>query len=636
MPLLSGRDEIREYQERYKYFYIVAVLFFVVITSRLWYLQVYKGSQFKLYAEKNRIWQEKDRSPRGLILDRNADLLVDNRLSFDIIIRPQYLSDKNKTIRKLASMLNISRSSIKMQLVKARSRNMPLFYPVIISEDVERDKVAIIESNKLFMPGVDVLTRTKRTYLYSESLAHLLGYIGEVNRGEMKKHNTDYLLHNKKLNIGDYIGKFGLEKIWDKQLRGINGAKYVVVDANGRMKNSDEDALFGDLPVKKYEPGNNLVLTIDSDLQKVAYEHFKEKKGAVIALDPRSGEVLVMLSSPSFDPTVLSKGVSKETMKGLINNSFRPFYNKTIQDHYPPGSTYKALVAVAALEEGIIDNEFTTKCRGRLKFGRRYYHCHSKWGHGKTDLHKALVKSCDVFFYRMGMKLGVDKIHEYAIKFGLGKRTGVNLPNETTGLVPSTSWKLRRFKEKWTPGENLAIAIGQSYNLVTPLQLANLYAGISTGKIYRPHLIKHLENSEGEVVETVEPELMLEPNISPETRKKVMYDLWAVANERGGTAWWRRPKGLNMAGKTGTVQLYRISADKIYDKCEDMEEKMRHHGWFVGVAPYKHPEIVVAVMAEHSCHGSSGAAPVVKDIIEAYHKKYGFQKNEKPEEGEMH
>jgi penicillin-binding protein 2 len=596
---------------------------------------VYKGREFKLYAEKNRIWQEKDRAPRGLILDRDGNLLVDNRLSFDIVIRPQYLKDRTKTIDKLSSMIGLSSKDIKFILAKARRKNLPLFYPVVISSDVNRDIVALVESNKLFMPGVDVLIRNKRTYLFGESMAHVIGYIGEVSREEIRTMNSEYMDEGVNLQMGDYLGKFGIEKVWDLDLRGADGARYVVVDANGRMKRSDDNrALFGDLPVNKYQPGHNVVLTIDNDLQQVAYNDFKDndKKGAVVAIDPRTGEVLVMLSYPSFDPTLLSKGISAIRMRELKNNPNRPFYNKVIQDHYSPGSTFKPLVALAALDTGLIDPSFSTTCRGKLKYGTRYYHCHTRWGHGNIDLRKAIVKSCNIMFYRLGMKLGVDLIYEYARKFGLGTPTGINLPNETSGLVPNSNWKYERFGEVWAPGENLVTAIGQSYNLVTPIQLANMYAGLSTGKIYKPFLVKQIENYEGVIVKNFEPEVLIEPEVKDEYREVVVDALWGVVNERGGTAWWYRGKGLDMAGKTGTVHLFRIASDKIYQKCEEMEESQRHHGWFVGFAPHINPEIVVAVIAEHSCHGSTGAAPVVRDIIKAYKKKYGFVRDRIKEE----
>lgn len=625
MVYLSSKDEVRKYQDQYKYFYIGLLLFFLLIFTRLWYLQIFKGESFKNYADQNRVWKDIEEAPRGLILDRNGKLLVDNKLSFDVVVRPQYLKKTDENLIQISKLLNYSVENIKLVLAKAK--NLPPFYPVIILEDVDRDVVASVESKKYFIPGLDIATSNKRTYLLNEKLAHLIGYIGESNREEINNLNKKYEKQNQKLRLGSYIGKFGVEKIWDEYLRGNDGVKYVIVDANGRMKdNKDSLKIFGDLENIASVPGQNITLTIDEDMQNKAAETFKDKKGAVVAISLKSGEILTMLSTPSFDPTVMSKGISSIEMKALNESPFRPFYNKIIQDHYSPGSTYKTLVAVAALEEGLIDEDFNVNCKGNMRFGTRLYHCHLKRGHGTVSLHQSLVKSCDIFYYRLGMKLGVDLIYKYAHMFGLGQLTGIDLLGEIPGLAPNSEWKLNRFKEVWMPGEDLPIAIGQGYNLVTPLQLANLYGGIATGKIYKPKIVKSLNNFDGTISKEFKDEILYEPKISEKTRKLVVDALYGVVNEVGGTAWWYRDKDLDIAGKTGTVQLYRISADKIYEKCEEMEETKRHHGWFVGFAPAKNPEIVVAVIAEHACHGSSAAAPVVRDVIRAYYNKYGFGK----------
>ena len=338
---LSSHDEIRAYEYRYKYLYLIVGIFFVTVLLRLWYLQLYKGNEFFLYAERNRMWQEKDRAPRGMIFDRNGKLLVDNQLSFDVVVRPQYLdefededeegtSTKEETLKKLSELIKVPLQDIKLKLLKAK--NLPVFYPVVVAEDVDRDRLGLVEANKLFLPGVDIMARNKRVYLYGEAMAHLIGFIGEVNRPEMNKLNASYDIKNKKLLMGDSLGKFGLEKTMDLELRGVDGAEYVIIDASGRMKSAEEaKAIFGDLPITKSVPGSNLTLTIDSELQEIAYKYFKEgnKKGAVIAIDPRSGEVLVMFSYPSFDPTVMSLGVTTEILNDLRNNPFQPFYNKT-------------------------------------------------------------------------------------------------------------------------------------------------------------------------------------------------------------------------------------------------------------------------------------------------------------------
>lgn len=633
---LSGHDEIRAYEERYKYLYILIALFFAFLMMRLWYLQLYKGNEFFLYAERNRMWQEKDRAPRGMIFDRNGKLLVDNQLSFDVVVRSQYLENedesdeesnkaKEATLKKLSELIKVPLEDIKLKLLKAK--NLPIFFPVVVAEDVDRDKLGLVEANKLFLPGVDVLARNKRVYLYGESMAHLIGYMGEVSKPEMSRYNRSYDLKNKKLLMGDYMGKFGLEKTMDLDLRGIDGAEYVIVDANGRMKSAEEaKAIFGDLPTTKSVPGNNLTLTIDADLQDVAYKYFKEgnKKGAVIAIDPRNGEVLVMFSYPSFDPTVMSLGVTQEMLKELKNNPFRPFYNKTIQDHYSPGSTFKPLVALSALEEKDVDENTKITCPGKLWFGNRYFHCHKKEGHGTLDLHDGIVRSCDIVFYKLGIKLGVDKVFKYASKLGLSQRTGIDLPDETSGLMPSSDWKMKHYGVKWMPGEDLSMAIGQGYDLVTPLQLVDLYSGMATGKIYKPYVVKTMQDVDGKVIYTTVPKVNSTIDIKPANKEFLMKALWGVVNEPSGTAWYHRVEGLDIAGKTGTVQLVGINEQDIYRKCENLPELKRYHGWFVGFAPYDKPEIAVAVIAEHSCHGSSGAAPLVSQIIKAYYDKYGF------------
>ncbi len=624
---LSGREELFVYETRFRYLYIAVLVFFFAILLRLWFLQLYKGTELYLYAEKNRMWEEKELAPRGMIFDRNGQLLVDNKLSFDIVIRPQFLQDQKSSIKKISELLNIPEEDIKLRILK--SKNLPMYYPIPIAEDVDRDKVALVESNKLFLPGVDVLVTNKRTYLFGEATAHLIGYIGEVNKPEMNKLGPGYDIHGRKLNLGDYIGKFGLEKVWDLDLRGIDGAKYMVVDANGRMRGQEEiEEIFGEIPTTESEPGNNLQLTIDADLQNIAYKYFAEnnRKGAVVAIDARNGDVLVMFSYPGFDPTVMSKGVTPEVLKEIKSNPFRPFYNKNIQDHYSPGSAFKPLVALSALEEGLATPDLITQCMGRLWFGNRYFHCHKKEGHGNIDLHNGIVKSCDVVFYKLGIKLGVDRVHKYATMLGLGQRSGIDLPDENKGLMPSTWWKLKNVGYKWMPGEDLSMAIGQGYDLVTPLQLVNMYAGIASGNVYRPHVVKHVKDVDGNILWTSRPEVLHKVNLKPSTKEFMMKALWGVVNEQAGTAWWYRLDGLDMAGKTGTVQLYGISAGDIYKKCENLPELKRHHGWFVGFAPYDKPEIAVAVVAEHSCHGSSGAAPLVRDLVKAYHDKYGFER----------
>lgn len=610
----------------YRFFYVFLSVAFLLLTFRLSYLQIIKGNDLNFLADRNRLRLEKVSAPRGLIYDRNGRLLVDNKLMFNVVIIPQYLKNKEKTIKKLSDSIGVSVSFIKTKLLKAKRRRIPSFTPVVILKNVDRNTLAKVETNKFFMPGVDIDIGIKRVYLLGKATSHVIGYIGKINKKEIKKYKDDYLKVSKPIERGDTIGKFGLEKVWDKKLRGANGSQLVLVDANGRKRREHPGIFDDEFNVKNYVAGDNLYLTIDASLQMLAYEKFKNKKGAVVVIKVDTGEILTMLSTPSFDPNVLSIGTSSKVLQDLNKNPFHPFYNKTIQNHYSPGSTFKPFVLISALEKGINPN-FHVNCKGKIRYGRRHYHCWKKTGHGKINFHDSIVQSCDTMYYKLGQKLGIENMYKYAKMFGIGQKTGINLPHEVSGLMPNSNWKYKRFHERWMPGENLTVAIGQSYDLVTPLQLANAYAGIASGKLFKPLLVKKLISNNGEILYKAKPELKSEINISKETQNIVIKALYGVMHDEHGTAKWYKGKDLDIAGKTGTVQLFSISAKNIYKKCSELPELQRHHGWFVGFAPYDKPEIAVAVIAEHSCHGSSGAAPIVRDIVDAYKKKYGFKRD---------
>jgi penicillin-binding protein 2 len=472
------------------------------------------------------------------------------------------------------------------------------------------------------MPGVEVKEEIKRTNLYGEIASHLLGYIGEVNPNELPA------LQKKGLNykLGDSIGKFGLEQRMEDVVRGEDGEELKEVDALGRIKREGgKNRVLSGLTGKPAEPGKNLVLTVDQDLQLAADKAMDGKAGAVVAVDPRNGEVLAMVSKPSFDPTLFSRGIPAALWSRLLNDPNRPLRDKTIQDHYPPGSTYKIVTAIAGLEEGIINENTKFTCTGSLRLGNRPFHCHKKGGHGDLNVVGAIQKSCDVFFYKTAMKLqnGVDDIAKWALHLGLGKRTGITLPRETSGLIPTVDWKKKRYNQEWNQGETLSVAIGQSYNLVTGIQLANLYAAISNGgTVYRPQLVKEVESYDGKVMHELKPEVLGNFRLNPKTVELVKEGLWGVINVPGATAFHQRLPGMDFAGKTGTVQVIRLSADKIYQECKNMRYLDRHHGLFVGFAPAKDPVIAVAVIAEHACSGSGGAAPVARAVVKTFLEKY--------------
>ena len=472
----------------------------------------------------------------------------------------------------------------------------------------------------------------KRTYPFHENGAQVFGYVGEISERELPKLNEGKKI-SERFKQGDIIGKTGLEFKYDETLRGKDGLEFIQVDAFGRETRLNTKGLFSAFAAKKEAiPGKHLSLTIDADIQEAAYRAFNlnDKIGAAVALDPKTGEVLAWINAPSFDPNNFTTGISNKLWKQLINDPFKPLRNKVIQDHNPPGSTFKAITALAAIEKGVINAQTTHFCPGKIRLGRKTYHCHLRHGHGKVNLVQAIERSCNVFFYKVASQLGIDAIAKYARALGGGEKTGVDLNREISGLIPDSDWKLKQIREAWQPGETLSNAIGQGYILMTPLQLASIFSGIANeGIIYKPHLVKKVLNANDEVIQEINPEVIhdttkkgTEKYISNKAFTWVKKGLFEVNNgDRGTAKWWKIP-GVHIAGKTGTAQLFNLSTDQVYAKCEERPIKQRHHGWYVGFAPYEDPKIVVAVLAEHACHGSTGGAPVARDIIRAYMEKY--------------
>ena len=622
MAFLGQEQQIREFQDRFKYLYAALFLGFGLIASRLVYLQILKGDSMRQYSEENRIKRVKVTAPRGMIFDRTRRLLIDNRPDFDLEIIPQYLREskqEKKVIERLAKILKVQEQEIYEILTKARGQ--PSFMPVKIKTDLTRDEVAQIEIRKLDMPGVEVREEIKRTNIFGEIAAHLLGYIGEVNSSELPILNKTTVRYR----LGDNIGRFGLEQRLEEHLRGIDGEEIKEVDALGRVKlDRRKSRVLQTTPDKEAIPGKNLILTIDQDLQQAAADAFGDKIGSVVAIDPRNGEILTMLSRPSFDPTTFSRGIPLKIWNKLLNNENHPLRDKTVQDHYPPGSTFKVVTAIAALEEGVIDENTKFHCPGKIKIGNRVYHCHNKHGHGEVNIVRAITQSCDVFFYRVALKLNsVDDIAKWAKVLGLGRKTGINLAGEVSGLIPTMEWKRKRFNLPWNTGETATVAIGQSFVLTTVLQLANLYAALgNNGILYRPYIVKRIESSDGQVIKEFSPEILSKVGLAPKTVDLIKQGLWGVINSPFGTAYRQRLPGMDFVGKTGTSQVVRIAADKIYSKCESMKFKDRNNAMFVGFAPLKNPTIAVAVVGEHACHGGTGAAPVARAVIKKYLEKY--------------
>jgi len=620
MAFLGQEEQIREFQDRFKFLYAVLFLGLGFLVSRLVFLQILRGDQMRNYSEENRIKRVKVTSPRGMIFDRNHQLLIDNRPDFDLEVIPQYLHEskiEKKVLGMLSRILKIPETDIQDTLNKAKIQ--PSFLPVKIKTDLSRDEVAQVEVRKIDMPGVEVKEEIKRTNIYGDVAAHLLGYIGEVNSTELPILNKA----EQKYRLGDSIGRFGLEQRMENYLRGIDGENIREVDALGRVKlDRTKSRVLQLAQGRDAVPGKNLILTIDQELQKVAADAFGTKIGSVVAIDPRNGEILAMLSRPSFDPTSFSRGIPTKTWNKLLNNENHPLRDKTIQDHSSPGSVFKIVTAIAALQEGVIDENTKFHCPGVIKIGNRLYHCHSK--HGELNVVRAITQSCDVFFYRVALKLkSVDDIAKWAMILGLGRKTGINLAGEVPGLIPTEEWKKRRLNQEWNTGETATVAIGQSFVLTTTLQLSNLYAALGNGgTLYRPYIVKQIESSEGNVLKEFHPEILSQVQLNPKTVELVKQGLWGVVNSPIGTGYSQRIPGIDFVGKTGTVQVIRLAADKIYTKCESMKFHDRHNAIFVGFAPVKNPSIAVAIVGEHACHGATGAAPIARAIIKKYLEKY--------------
>ncbi len=464
-----------------------------------------------------------------------------------------------------------------------------------------------MQENATDLPGVLTLVTPIRSYPYQELASHLFGYLGEITEEELRSGEYD------DYRGGDFIGQNGLERHLESYLRGREGERLLEVDVKGKelrtLKTLD--------PV----PGQKTFLTLRKKLQQAAEEAIGDQAGAAVALDARTGAILALASKPSFDPALFARGITPEEWLDLLQNDRDPLQNKALRGQYPPGSTFKLVSALAALESGEVTPDYTVDCSGRLKIGPREFRCWKKKGHGVTDLKKAIRESCDVWFYDVSLKTGIDLIAATARQLGLGSSTGYAPANERSGLIPDRAWKKRRFDDRWYDGETAIASIGQGFVLTTPMQLAVMTATIANGgQVLRPYVVSRIENFEGETLFENSPEVRKVADIDPENLAALQAGLEAVVNERKGTGWASRLKDVTVAGKTGTSQVIRMKSDEEEEKIkdEDIEYRFRDHGLFVSYAPAEDPEIAIAVVIEHGSHGSTAAAPVSKAILEAY------------------
>lgn len=628
---VNNPDEAKEFWGRYKYFYALVGMTFVIFALRLWYLQIIQGNELREFSEKNRIKQNKIPAPRGLMLDREGRFLVENLPGFEAILLPQYIEDMGALAKTVSTIINTEPEKIIQKVQRSRRINGP-FAQVRIKENLTREEVFRLKRIRLENPGLEIRESIVRHYPLLDNGAQIFGYVSEISKRQLPLLNELYK-GKLKFEQGDIIGKSGLEESLERDIRGIDGISFIQVDAHGRDTVTSTPNVYGE-KIKDQEAshGNNTVLTIDRDIQEAAYKSMVtlQRIGAVVAMKS-DGQILAWVSSPSYDPNAFSVGPTAQYWNQLINDQHKPLRNKVIQDHNSPGSTFKPFVALAALQEKIIGPSTLVNAPGVFYFGKRPYHDHQRGSYGNITVTEALERSSNVFFYKMGIALGVDRMYDYISTLGIGSKTGIEIDREVAGNLPNSAWKKATYGEEWQGGENLSTAIGQGFVNVTPLQMAVAYNTIGTeGKVYKPYVVQKVINQDGKVIRENFPTLLRD--LTEKQKNGVQIDrknfqivkegLRRVANGDHGTARMMKIPGFQMAGKTGTTQVMGFSADQIHVKCNTRPMHMRHHGWFVAFSPPEKPEITVAVLAEHSCSGAGGAAPVVRDVMEAFHRKY--------------
>ncbi|MFH1097187.1 MAG: penicillin-binding protein 2 [Candidatus Desantisbacteria bacterium] len=560
---------------------VMVLILFGILMLRLTYLQIIKGGYFRNISENNRIRLIPIAASRGMIFDRNGEILAIDEPSFDISIIQLGLSKNNieKSLSNLSKLLDINIEEAKNSIKKKHNRP---FEPAVIVSDVDRITLAEVAERTPDLPGVIIQVTPKRNYLHGELCAHLLGYLGEINQKELKV--------RKNYKSGEWIGKSGVESVYDSYLKGVNGGKQIEVDVRGRQLQV--------LGKREPVPGNNLFLSIDAKMQQIAYDALENNCGAVVVVNPQNGELLACVSRPSFDANMFLHRMNALEATALFSDPRHPLLNRATQAQYSPGSVFKIVVAIAALENNVIRQEDNIECKGTYEIGKQKFNCYQKEKHGIVGIIDAITLSCNVYFYQLGYKLGVSRINEFAKKFGFGKPTGIDLLSEKTGLMPTPAWKEKVLKTDWYTGDTINLSIGQGYALVTPLQMANLLAIVANGgQVYRSHLVARMVSSSGKVTH-FNPDIMDIVPMSVQTKEILHKALEAVVSR--GTGQKAMLWNMRVAGKTGTSQ----------------NPQGDDHAWFVCFAPVEDPKVAIAVIVEHGGKGGAVAAPIARKILQ--------------------
>lgn len=576
-----------------------ALIIFCLLILRLWYLQILYVDDYRALSENNRLRFLPVAASRGALMDRNGTVMVRNRPSFNLSLIPQEIKDVEAMLDRLSSLLGLDRTELGERWQKAKGRAR--YYPVVVATNISREQVEIVEENRLRLNGVEITMKPVREYNFKQSAAHLMGYIGEISEKELD--SEDYLDYNP----GDYIGKNGIEKAWEQELHGDDGGRQLEVDSRGRVLR----VLSESYPTV----GNSLVLTVDQRLQQAAERAFGNQAGAAVVMDVTNGEILAFVSSPTFDPALFAGKIPTDIWEKYLKDKRHPLQNKALSGQYPPGSTFKMITALAGLEAGIVNESSTVHCDGTYEMGSGKFRCWSRSGHGTVNLRRSLKESCDVYYYHLGERLGIDRLAEMCRRFGLGEAMGIGLPGEKKGLVPTTEWKLKRFGKRWVPGDTPPAAIGQGYVLMTPIQMASMVATVANeGTVFRPHLVKQVVDADGKVLKEFAPEVIGQVGASAANFKKVKQGLYAVVNDAGGTGAAARLGDLKVAGKTGTSQVVKLGEDRK----KRLAYEYQDHALFTAFAPYDKPEVAVAVVVEHGGGGGAAAAPIAGQILRAW------------------
>jgi penicillin-binding protein 2 len=591
-------NELADIQNRLIFIKVGFLMLLVLLGLRLWQLQVRDGVYYQELARDNRTRSIVLEPARGLLYDRNGELLANNIPSFQLSISLEDVKDREALLTRLPHYVAIDGQEISDKLSKKSQRGR-----VKIKADITLKEAALIESHRLELPGVVIQPEYQRHYPLGIYASHVLGYVGEISESQLKDPEFS------DLQQGRIIGQYGVERTFDEYLRGETGEEVIEVDALGYPKQS--------LSVQRPLAGDDLYLTLDIRLQRLAEDLLGEEAGAIVALDPWNGDVLALASKPGFNPNDVSGGISAKDWQRFLQDTRHPLTNRAIQGQYPPGSVFKIIMAAALLDTQTLTAQESIPCHGRFPFGKRVFRDWKAGGHGQVDLTKALAESCDVYFYKAGNQLGIEPIAAYARQFGLGEKTGIALPSERSGLVPSSEWKRKVKGEPWYPGETISISIGQGFLTVTPIQMAKVASIVATnGRVVQPRLFKASRlRRTGNLKEEPDP-LIQQLAIPPKTFAYIKEGLAAVVTK--GTAQLAKSDLVSIAGKTGTAQVVALKPDSDKDKNKELKKEFRDHAWFVAFAPVEHPKIAVAVLVEHMGHGGSASAPLAKTLIEAY------------------